>query len=55
MNTEHQKVSFRSAEYEEDTKLWRLSLFDKDGNKIGGDVLTPSNEEVTDFLQTKKK
>lgn len=55
MKSESTKVAFRLAEYDKETKLWRLSLFDKDGNKIGGDILTPSNEEATNFLQTKKK
>jgi len=54
MNTEVNS-KYRSAVYEEELKMWRLSLFDSNGDKIGGDILTISNDDVTRFLQNDYK
>ena len=52
---EEQKTGcrFKSAIYDEEIQMWKLSLFDEDGEKIGGDILTKSNEDTTKFLQSK--
>lgn len=54
MSTEIQ-CKYKSAVYEEDLKMWKLSLFDDKGEKIGGDILTVSNDDVTRFLQSNNK
>ena len=52
---EEQKTGcrFKSAIYDEELQMWKLSLFDEDGKKIGGDIITKSNEDATKFLQVK--